>query len=60
MNVKEMGWDNNDWIHVVQDKEKFWAHVNMVINLYVPELHKMWDISLAEALLALQEGRCSL
>ena len=55
-----MGWDNNDWIHVVQDKEKFWAHVNMVINLYVPELHKMWDISLAEALLALQEGRCSL
>jgi hypothetical protein len=33
MNVKEMGWDNIDWIHVVQDKEKFWAHANMVINL---------------------------
>lgn len=33
MNVKEMGWDNIQWIHVVQDRYKFGAHVNMVINI---------------------------
>ena len=31
MNVKEMGWDNVDWIYVVQDREKFWGHVNTVV-----------------------------
>jgi hypothetical protein len=42
MNLKEMGWEDMDWIHVAQDGDKFWAYV--VINL---TSHKVWGIFLA-------------
>jgi hypothetical protein len=35
MNLKEIGWDGMDWIHLAQDRNKWWAVVSMVRNLQV-------------------------
>jgi len=32
---KEIGWDVN-WIHVSQDRYRWWAVVNTVMNLWAP------------------------
>jgi len=37
MDLKEMGWQGVDRIHLAQDTDTWWAVVNMVINL--------WDLS---------------
>jgi hypothetical protein len=34
MDLREIGWDGMDWIHLTQDSG--WALVNTVINLPVP------------------------
>ena len=36
MNVKEMGLDGMDWVDLAQDKNKWWAVVNVVMNFLVP------------------------
>jgi hypothetical protein len=36
MDVKEMGFNCVDWIHVAQGREQRWAFVNTVMNLWVP------------------------
>jgi hypothetical protein len=36
MDLEEIGWDGMDWIELVQDREKWRALVNMVMNLRVP------------------------
>jgi hypothetical protein len=36
IDVREMGWEGVDWIHVVQDRDQWRAFVNTVINLRVP------------------------
>jgi hypothetical protein len=36
MDLREIGWDDLDWIHVAQDRNLWRAHVNMVMNLQVP------------------------
>jgi len=36
MDVKEMGCDGMDWIHVTQDINRWRAVVNTVMNLWVP------------------------
>jgi hypothetical protein len=36
MNLREIGWGGADWIALVQDKEQWWALVNMVMNLRIP------------------------
>jgi hypothetical protein len=36
MDLKEIGWESVDWIHVCEDKEQWWALVNPVMNLEVP------------------------
>jgi hypothetical protein len=36
MNLREIGWGGMDWINLAQDKEQWWALVNMVAKLQVP------------------------
>jgi len=36
MDLKEMGWVGMDWIHLTQNSGKWWALVNIVMNLQVP------------------------
>jgi len=36
MDLKDMGWVGMDWIHLTQNKGKWWALVNIVMNLQVP------------------------
>jgi hypothetical protein len=32
----EIGWGGVDWIGWAQDRDKWRAHVNMVLNFWVP------------------------
>jgi hypothetical protein len=36
MDLEEVGWGNVDWISLAQDKNRWRALVNSVINLRVP------------------------
>jgi hypothetical protein len=36
MDLREIGWDATDWIHLTQDRDQWRALVNMVMNLRVP------------------------
>jgi hypothetical protein len=36
IDLKEIGWEGVDWIHLAQDRDHWWAHVNMVMNFWVP------------------------
>jgi hypothetical protein len=36
MNVTEIRRENTNWIHLVEDRVRFEASVNMVMNLRVP------------------------
>jgi hypothetical protein len=36
MDHGEVGWDDVDWIGLVQDRNRWGAHVNLVLNLRVP------------------------
>jgi hypothetical protein len=36
MDLGEVGWDGVDWIDLAQDKDRWWAYVNAVMNLLVP------------------------
>jgi hypothetical protein len=35
MDLRETGWWGMDWIHVAQNRDQWWAMVNMVMNLWV-------------------------
>jgi hypothetical protein len=35
MNLKEVGWDDVDWINVAEDRDQWRALVNSVLNLWV-------------------------
>jgi hypothetical protein len=36
MDIKEIGWEYVDWIHLAQDRDRWRALVNTVMNLRVP------------------------
>jgi hypothetical protein len=36
MDLREVGWRGMDWIFLVQDRDNWWALVNVVMNLRVP------------------------
>jgi hypothetical protein len=36
MDLQEVGWDCMDWIDMAQDRDRWWALVNAVMNLRVP------------------------
>jgi hypothetical protein len=36
MDVGEVGWDGVDWIDLAQDRDRWRAYVNAVMNLRVP------------------------
>jgi hypothetical protein len=36
MDLREIGFGDVDWIHWAQDRDRWWALVNTVMNLQVP------------------------
>jgi hypothetical protein len=32
----EKAWGGTDWMELAQDREQWWAVVNMVMNLWIP------------------------
>jgi hypothetical protein len=36
MDLREVGWDGRDWIDLAQDRNRWRAYVNAVMNLRVP------------------------
>jgi hypothetical protein len=36
MDLTEIGWEGVDWIHLAEDRDRWWAVVNTVMNLQVP------------------------
>jgi hypothetical protein len=36
IDLRELGWDGIDWIDLAQDRDRWRALVNMVMNLQVP------------------------
>jgi hypothetical protein len=34
--LREVGWDGRDWIDLAQDRDRWRAYVNAVMNLRVP------------------------
>jgi hypothetical protein len=36
MDLREIVWDGEDWMHVSQDRDQWWALLNVIMNLQVP------------------------
>jgi hypothetical protein len=33
MNLREIGWEDVEWMNLTQDRDQWWALVNVVVNL---------------------------
>jgi hypothetical protein len=33
MDLREVGWEGVDWMYLTQDRDQWWALVNMMMNL---------------------------
>jgi hypothetical protein len=36
MDLREIGWEGVDLVHLAQDRDQWWAIVNTAVNLRVP------------------------
>jgi hypothetical protein len=45
MDLREIGSEGVDWMHLAQDRDQWWALVNMVMNLWVPQKAENFLIS---------------
>jgi hypothetical protein len=36
MDIRDIGWEGVDWMHLIQDRDQWWAVVITVMNLRVP------------------------
>jgi hypothetical protein len=36
MDLRAIGWEAVDWMRMAQDRNQWWALVNMVMNIRVP------------------------
>jgi transcription termination factor 2 len=36
IDLREVGWDGRDWIDLAQDRDRWRAYMNAVMNLWVP------------------------
>jgi hypothetical protein len=36
VDLKEIAWEGVDWIHLAQDRDRWWALVNTVMNFQIP------------------------
>jgi hypothetical protein len=36
MDLKEIGWEISNWIHLIQDRDHWWALMSTVMKLRVP------------------------
>jgi hypothetical protein len=55
MNLQEMRWGGRDWIDMAQDRDRWRALVNAVMNFWVP-----YNVGIAGGPLASPERLCSL
>jgi len=37
MGVRQTDWKGIDWIHLPQERDGWWALVNMVMNIQLPQ-----------------------
>jgi hypothetical protein len=37
IDLREIGWEVVDWIHLVQDRDQWCVLMNMAVNLWVPK-----------------------
>jgi len=57
MDLKEISWGSTDWIVLAQDRGKWWALVNVGMNLSVLQnVHFLTSTIFATS----QEGHCSM
>jgi hypothetical protein len=36
IDFREIGWDGMDWINLAKDRDQWRAHLDMMMNLWVP------------------------
>jgi hypothetical protein len=58
MDLREIGWEVLYWTHLAQDKDQWWALVNMVINLQIP--WKAGNFFTSWVSISFLEGLCSM